>query len=143
MDLDVLCEMVAESPLDDVLHYIGKENLEGEVFDVAVSTAAGNGRLDIIKFLYLSYPKEFDSCSFVVAEWAASAGCVEILEFMDEKGKAFRKENVAIRAASAGRLNVIEWLHEKGAKIDARVFSTARKYSHSNVMKWCVERGYY
>jgi len=103
----------------------------------AMNVAAGNGHLEIVKWLHTN---RNDGCTTTAMNEAAANGHLETVKWLH----ANRKEGCTIhamdKAASGGHLNVAMWLYEnrdEGCSVWAA--NEAAKNGHLDVIKWLHE----
>ena len=89
---------------------------------VAVSWAAENGHLDIVKYLVEDQKADIHYNDEFALQWASGAGYLDVVKYLVEHGANIQeREDGALRQASKnGHLDVAEYLLRMGANIHAR-----------------------
>jgi hypothetical protein len=103
----------------------------------ATRSAAGNGRLDVLKWLRQSMSYWDES----VCTEAASGGYLEILQWACENGCPIDPLKCAIGASRGGHAKVLEWIqknYDEGWRGD-RVTRAAAEGGHLDVLIWLHE----
>lgn len=102
----------------------------------AVSYAARNGHMDIVKYLVR---KGYPVCE-MAAGFAALGGNLEILKYFHERGYP-TNPNVCYMAAMSGSLEILKWARDHGYPWDKWTMRMALKRNRADVVQYVVENG--
>ena len=101
--------------------------------EYACADAAGNGHLEVLKYLHEEVKAPWDSST---AAWAAAIGHLHILEYLVERKYNKYNESACWCAAKYGHLDCLKYLHETAK---APWDSWAVRFAHENKHTECVQ----
>ena len=163
MDETYFCEQVAETNKLELLKWAREEkkcewdrwtiiaaarhgNLEMVKYCVAnecpinvlaCTWAAGNGDLEVLKYLHEEVKAPWESCT---ACWAAGGGNLHILEYLVERKFDKYNEGACGCAAMNGHLDCLKYLHETvKAPWDYRAVREAHKNNHTECVQYLLD----
>ena len=110
------------------------------MYEDACAYAAGNGHLEVLKYLREEVKATWDSRT---ASWAAENGHLHILEYLVERKYDKYLEGACMFAAMRGHLDCLKYLHETAkAPWDWDTATSAAKTGHLHILQYLVERKY-
>ncbi|KAH9111082.1 hypothetical protein LEN26_013550 [Aphanomyces euteiches] len=123
----------------DLVRYLYENGL-GRSTTAAMSQAARNGHLEVVKFLSLHRP---EGCNIesAMAE-AARSGHLDVVQFLNTSGYEDRDEFILIEAIENGQTDVATYLYENGYEVDDPT-SLLMELVHWNVLagvEWLLDR---
>lgn len=100
----------------------------------------GDGRLDIIKYLYESMDLDHETYDIIMCS-AASNGHIDIIKYLHQNNIFVQLDNSMTCACSSGHIDIVKYLYECGAS-HRQVLYYAAYHGHLNVVQYLCENGY-
>jgi hypothetical protein len=123
-------EWSSEVNFPELTEWLFQNNYEC-IANVNMDTAAKNGQLDTMRWLYTNKKSQF---TYNTIRYAVKRGDLDMVKFLH--GKVEHTTDAMDWAASGGHLKVLKWLHLNGYGCTSKAISWAAGGGYMKTVKW-------